>query len=144
MASKFWGAVQDWGLLKAALCERLLGVQGLLGNGGQVGEGSLVLVGNLSEDLAVELDAGELQAVHELAVGKVVHTGGCVDALNPKSADVALLVAAITVLILQGMLSLLLHSTEGAGTNAVVALSTLYEGLTLLATRHCALDTCHI
>ena len=32
------------------------------------------LISHLSEDLAVELDAGELQAVHELGVGTVSYT----------------------------------------------------------------------
>ena len=46
---------------------RLLGVgEGLLGDLGQGGERSLVLVGDLREDLAVKLNAGKLQAVHEL------------------------------------------------------------------------------
>lgn len=82
--------------------ETHLGLKSLLGDGGELVEGLDVLVGHLSEDLAVELDAGELQAVHELGVGDVVHAGGGVDTGNPEAADLTLLVAAIAVLVLEG------------------------------------------
>ena len=44
---------------------RLLSLESLLGNGCELVEGLDVLVSHLSEDLAVELNAGELQTVHE-------------------------------------------------------------------------------
>ena len=116
----------------------------LLGNVGKVGEGLLVAVGNLGEDLAVKLNAGKLEAVHEGAVGEVVHAGSSVDALNPQAAEVALLVATVTVLVLAGVLGLLLHATEGAGGSSVIALGTLDQGLTLLAAGDCALNSRHI
>ncbi len=86
----------------------------------------------------------KLEAVHEGAVGEVVHAGGSVDALNPQAAEVALLVATVTVLVLAGVLGLLLHATEGAGGSSVIALGTLDQGLTLLAAGDCALDSRHI
>ena len=55
----------------------------LLGDGGKLVEGLDVLVGHLSQYLAVELDASELQTVHETRVGDVVHAGGSVDAGPP-------------------------------------------------------------
>src|SRR3546814_18152352 len=56
------------------------------------------------EDLAVELDAGELQAVHEHRVGHAVLPHAGVDALDPQRAEVALAVAAVTVGVLQALL----------------------------------------
>ena len=46
-------------------------------------EGLDVLVSHLSQDLAVELDAGNLQAVHELRVRDVVQTSSSVDTSDP-------------------------------------------------------------
>lgn len=42
--------------------------EGLLGNLSELCEGLGVVVGDLCEDLAVEIDAGELEAVHEVRV----------------------------------------------------------------------------
>ena len=89
-----------------AIQQNLLGLESLLGNGSQLVEGLDVLVSHLSQDLAVKLDAGNLQAVHELRVRDVVQASGSVDAGDPERADLALLVAAITILILQGVLDL--------------------------------------
>ena len=118
--------------------------EGLLGDLGDVGEGLLVAVGDLGEDLAVKLDAGELEAVHQLAVGQAVDAGGSVDALDPQGAELALLVATVAVGVLTGVLRLLLHAAEGAGANSVVALGALDERLTLLTAGDGALDSCHI
>ena len=54
--------------------EGTLGLESLLGDGGELVEGLDVLISHLSEDLAVELDAGELQAVHELGVGLATYS----------------------------------------------------------------------
>ena len=56
-----------------------------------------VVEGEVSENLAVDLDAGLVDKTHELGVRKVLHAGGSVDTLNPKSAEVALLVLAVAV-----------------------------------------------
>src|ERR1700722_17326914 len=54
-----------------------------------------VLDGHVRQDLAVELDAAELQAVHKLAVRNAVVACGGADALNPQSAEIAFARAAI-------------------------------------------------
>ena len=51
----------------------------------------------VSKNLAVNLDAILVESTHELAVAHIVEAGCCVDTLNPKSAEVALLVTAVTV-----------------------------------------------
>ena len=53
----------------------------------------------VSKNLAVNLDAILVESTHELAVAHIVEACCCVDTLNPKSAEVALFVAAVTVCI---------------------------------------------
>ena len=104
----------------------LLGlVEGLLGHRSEIGERGIVLIGDLGEDLAVELDARKFQAMHEPAVRELVHAGGSVDTLDPQGADVALLVATVTVGILPRVLDLLLHAPEGARAGAIIPLGAL-------------------
>src|SRR3712207_1419483 len=49
--------------------------------------------GDVGQHLAVDLDLGQLQPVHELAVRHAVLTRGGVDARDPQAAEVTLLVA---------------------------------------------------
>lgn len=126
------------------MAERELALEGLLGDGGELVEGLDVLIGHLREDLAVELDAGELEAVHELRVGDLVHAGGGVDAGDPQAADLALLVATVAVLILERVLHLLLGVLVAARRLTVIALGAVEDCAALLLGAHCALDTCHI
>src|SRR5205085_10163779 len=53
--------------------------------------------GDVREDLAVQLDTGQLEAVHERAVAETVQAGGSVDAGDPQAAEVPLAVAPIAV-----------------------------------------------
>src|SRR4051794_1843970 len=66
----------------------------LAGGIGKSAEGLGVAHGDVGQDLAVEVDAGELQAVDEGAVAHVVLARGGVDAHDPQAAEVALAVAA--------------------------------------------------
>src|SRR3954454_18538633 len=53
--------------------------------------------GDVGQNLAVQLDAGQLEAVHELRVAHAVQLRGCADAGDPQATEVALAVAAVTV-----------------------------------------------
>src|SRR3712207_6433075 len=64
---------------------------------GESAEGLGIAHGDVGQDLAVQLDAGELQAVHERAVGHALEARGGVDAGDPQAAEVALAVAAVPV-----------------------------------------------
>src|SRR3954447_7342898 len=70
------------------------GCRRLAGGLGKSAERLGIAHGDVGQDLAVELDAGQLQAVHERAVGEVVLARGGVDARDPQAAEVALAVAA--------------------------------------------------
>src|SRR4051812_49918972 len=67
----------------------------LAGALGESAEGLGVAHGDVSQHLAVELDAGELQAVDEGAVAHAVLARSGVDADDPQAAEVALAVAAV-------------------------------------------------
>src|SRR3954466_14148071 len=64
---------------------------------GQLGKTCWVLQGDIGEHFAVELDAGFLQSVDEVAVGQAVQTGGGADADDPDGAVLALLLFASEV-----------------------------------------------
>jgi hypothetical protein len=119
-----------------------------LGDGGlgglaQGGEGLRVLDAHLREDLAVELDAGQVQAVHELRVAHAVQAGGGVDTGDPELADLALLGATIAILVHQRVTHLLLGLTVATRTLAVVALGHLQDATTLLTSGNGTLNTSH-
>src|SRR4051794_41400775 len=69
----------------------------LAGGIGKSAEGLGVAHGDVGQDLAVEVDAGELQAMDEGAVAQAVLARGGVDADDPQAAEVALAVAAVAV-----------------------------------------------
>src|SRR5690349_780173 len=54
-----------------------------------------ILNGNVREDFAIERHTRGLEAVNQLAVGQAVQPGCGADALNPQSAILTLLVAAV-------------------------------------------------
>src|ERR1700722_17361106 len=62
-------------------------LQGTLGLDGEGGKARGVVGGDVSEDLAVELVAGELEAVDEGGVAHAVDAGGSVDTDDPESAE---------------------------------------------------------
>ena len=63
-----------------------------------------VIHGQVGEDLAVQTDVLLCELAHELGVGNTILTGSCVDPLDPKSTEIALLGLAVTVSIGQTLL----------------------------------------
>src|SRR3954447_10473371 len=82
---------------RSCWCCGSLSGRGLPGCLGESAERLGVAHGNVGQHLAVQLDAGQLQAVHELRVAHAVELGGGVDAGDPQAAEVALAVAAVAV-----------------------------------------------
>ena len=60
-----------------------------------------VIHGEVSENLAVELNVMFVQLAHEGRVGHSMKASPSIDARNPKGTEGALLVAAIAILVLQ-------------------------------------------
>ena len=73
----------------------------------------------VSEDLAVDVDAIGMEQTHELRVAETLKTGSSIDTLNPKCAEVALLGATIAECISQTLLPGILSNGPHilAGTN---------------------------
>src|SRR5580704_15295130 len=73
----------------------------LLRGANQRGESFRVMHRHVRQNLAVDLDAAELEPVNQLAVGGAVVAGGGSDALNPQRAEVALAISPVAITIAQ-------------------------------------------
>ena len=116
---------------------------GGLGHLDQRRERSRVGDGEVGEDLAVDLDAGQAQAGDEAAVAHAVLAGTGVDALDPELAEVTLAGPAVAVGVLQGVHDLLVGRLVAAALVAVVALGRLEDGAVVLPAVDGALDPGH-
>ena len=124
------GASQRQPISAAAQAAEML--QSLLGNFHQSGESGGIVHSQVGENLAVQLDASLLQAVHKHGVGQAVHASSSVDAGDPETTNLALLVATIAIGVLERVLDLLFSSTIGTGLCAIVTLGALEHGAALL------------
>src|SRR5262249_52009545 len=97
----------------------------------------------IGHDLAVDLDSGLQDAVHELRVGHAMLAGRSIDALDPEPAECALLVAAVAIGILQALLDLLDADAERHLGAAAIAFGELQDLLVTSVCSHAPLDACH-
>ena len=67
-------------------------------------EGFGIVHGEVGEHLAVDLDTSLGELAHQDTVAHALQTSGSIDTLDPQAAEVALLVATITVGIVQTFL----------------------------------------
>ena len=81
--------------------------------------------GQIGQYLTVEGDVGGLQLTHQLAVGFTLEASGGVDPLNPELTELALLVAAVTVSVLQAFFDLVLCNGPDVFLPAEIALGHL-------------------
>ena len=82
----------------------LLGCSGILDFVNDGLEGGGVVDSQVGQNFAVNLDTGFVDQTHQLAVAEVLKTGGGVDTLDPKSAEIALFVFAVAVCVCQTFL----------------------------------------
>src|SRR3954463_8063193 len=120
------------------------GSRRLPGASGKTSEGLGVADGDVGQHLAVELDLGEAQAVHQLAVAHALLAGGGVDALDPQAAGLPLLVLAVAVGVRARLEQLLLRPLVARVLLAAVALGPLECGAALLARVYGSLDAAHL
>src|SRR5476649_1272141 len=99
--------------------------------------------GEIGHDLAVDLNAGLQDTVHELRVGHAVLADSSVDALDPQAAERALLVAAIAIGVLQALFDLLDADAERVLGTAAIALGELQNLLVTSVCSHAPLYACH-
>src|SRR2546430_9756153 len=60
----------------------------------QRAEGNFIMNGHLGKNLAIYLDIGRMNSVHQLAVAHAMHTCSSVDACNPQPAHITLAITA--------------------------------------------------
>src|SRR4051812_1789899 len=107
-------------------------------------EGLALVHRDVGEDLAVQLDAGELEPVHEAAVGHPLGAHGGVDPLDPERPERALLHLSVAISVLAGLLDRLAGDPDGVLAAAVIALRLIQQPFVLGAGGHPALDACHV
>src|SRR5450759_63308 len=107
------------------------------------GEPGGIVDRHVGEHLAVQVDLGLLEAVHEHGVRQAVEARAGVDAGDPQLADLALLGLAVAVGVLQRVLHLLLGGLERAALGTVITMRPLEYGALLLLGADCALDPRH-
>src|SRR5690606_7498803 len=98
----------------------------------------------IRQHLAVDLDAGLVEAVDEAAIGQAVLADSGVDALDPERAEIALAILAVAIGILQRLLDSLLGDADGVLAAAVETLG-LGENLLVLGVGgNASLYACHV
>src|SRR5579883_24056 len=102
-----------------------------------------VVHGEIREHLAVDGDAGLLQAVHQPAVGQAELARRGVDAHDPQRAELALLLLAADVGVLHRLDDRLLGDAEHLASGVVVALRAAEDLLVPTARDDTTFDSCH-
>ena len=87
----------------------------------------------VSENLTVDLDTCLVKTTHELRVAHAFETGSGVDTLNPKSAEVALLVTTVTESVGKTLLPSVLGNGPHVLAGTIVTAGELKDSLALSA-----------
>src|SRR5207302_5385691 len=111
---------------------------------GKASEGLRIADGDVGKHLPVELDLGQPQPVHQLAVAHALATSRRVDARDPQPPEVALAVAPVPVRVRVRLEQCLLGPLVAGVRLAPVALGAGEHGPALLARVRGALDPAHL
>jgi hypothetical protein len=98
---------------------------GILGLVSQRFKGAFVVNSQFRQDLAVDLNIGQFQAVDESPVSQAMQSGSGVNALDPKRPEIAFFVATVAVCILSGLFHRLFGDADSILPAAPVALGFL-------------------
>jgi hypothetical protein len=99
---------------------------------------------HVGENLAVDFDAGLVQAVDEAAIGQAEFADSGVDALDPERTEVALVDLAVAVSVLLRAIDSSLGGADGVLATAVKALGGLQNLLMLGVGGDASFYTCQI
>src|SRR6185436_5556124 len=97
----------------------------------------------IGEHFAVEFDARALQAVYKLRIGQAAFACAGIDALDPESAEIALLGSPVAIGIAQPLLDLLDGDTEIRMRPTAIAFRELQDLLVTGMPRHAAFHMRH-
>ena len=100
--------------------------------------------GEIDQDLPVQIDASQLQAVDEHRIGHAVQTHTGVDPLDPKRPEIALLIAPIPIRILLGLLDSLDGDPEDILPTAVITIGFVDDFLMTGVRGDAPFDACNI
>ena len=104
------------------LYSALSGLERLVGDGAELVKGIHIGNGQIREDLAVDLNTGELKAVDELGVVGAADPGAGVNTGDPKAAILTLLELPADVSVGEGLHNLLARSAIELGLGAPITL----------------------
>src|SRR5271156_1965840 len=97
---------------------------------------------DIGQYLAVEIEPGQLDAVHELRVGQSVLPRAGIDPLDPQGAKIALAVAPVAIGVAQRLLDLLDRDAVGGAAAPAIALGELEDLLVTGVSGNPAFDAC--
>src|SRR5688572_16156685 len=103
---------------------------------GERGKRRRIVHREIRENLAIDFDSGLAQAIHERAVAHVVLARARVDARDPETAEITLLVLAIAVRVLPAAFDVLLGGLPELAAGAERTASRLHDLLLPLQARN--------
>src|SRR5450631_4029967 len=106
-------------------------------------KGRLVVHRHLSKNLAINLNIGNMNRVHQIAVAHAIHAGGSIDARNPQAAHIALAIFAVAIHIRHRAHDRFVRGTEETLTRATMALGHLQYLFMLLVGGYATLYSWH-
>src|SRR5690625_2778641 len=128
---------------KATAVATLLGAQSRLGLLSQLAERRLVEYRDVSQHLAVDFHARQVQAVDHAAIGQTVLASSRVDAGDPQGAELPFALPAITIGILTRLRDRLVGDPEGLTAHAVIAFRLAKNLLVARFGGYAAFYSCH-
>lgn len=89
------------------------------------GEGFRIADGHIGQHFTVDLDICFFEQIDQLAIGNTIQAGGCVDAGNPQSAQIAAADAAVSVRVPETFQHRLIGSAEKLALRAALTFGQL-------------------
>ena len=123
-----------------SICLRFQSGLNLIDNSG---ESRGLIHRHIGKDLAVQSDAGLIQAVHKSGIRQSVFADAGVDALDPQSAEVAFFLAAVAVSVLQAFFDLFQSDAIQFGIAFAISLRQFQNLFVFGMSRYTAFYTSH-
>src|SRR5256885_7651738 len=93
----------------------------------QCAESNFIMHSHLGKNLAIYLDIGSMNSVHQLTIAHTMHTCSRVDTCNPQAAHITLAITAVAIHISHLAHDRLMCRTDKKATCRTMALGPLYN-----------------